>query len=136
MPILAYGLIFLTLGCVLLGGALYSADQSYKRTLPWKAAEGTVVRVEEPRPMQVRASPPRMSIIAFSSPRGQIEFEGVVYPVQRTGAVVKVLFNPDDPSQACVDSPTRWFGVLVVGVLGAVFAGTGALITFFGLFGR
>lgn len=136
MPILVFGLIFLFIGCPLLIGGLYSADRTYKRTLRWKAAEGTVVRVEEPRPMQVRASPPRMSIIAFSSPRGQIEFEGVVYPVQRTGAVVKVLFNPDDPSQACVDSPTRWFGVLVVGVLGAVFAGTGALITFFGLFGR
>lgn len=55
-------------------------------------------------------------------------------PAWRVGEAVKVLFDPNDPSQAVIDSfMARWLVPLLLGFIGGVFAFLGFVTAVFGL---
>lgn len=129
--LLLLGVVFFLIGIATLGGGVVSLVSANRRRTEWRAADGTVVKlVYTTRSMQA-------PVVAFSSPRGPVQFQSNVSsspPAWQVGEPVKVLFDPNDPSQAVIDSfAGRWLVPLLLGLFGGVFAFIGFVMAVFGL---
>lgn len=129
--LLILGMVFFLIGIASLGGAVVALVRANQRRSSWLTAQGTVVKmVQTTRTMQA-------PVVAFTSPRGPVQFQSDVSsspPAWQVGEPVKVLFDPNDPSQAVIDSFwVRWLVPLLLGFFGGVFAFIGFVMAVFGL---
>jgi len=129
--LLILGVLFFGIGFATLGGGVVALVRANRRRAEWLPAEGTVVKmVYTTRTMQA-------PVVAFSSPRGPVQFQSTVSsspPAWQVGEPVKVRFDPNDPSQAVIDSfSERWLVPLLLGLFGGVFAFIGFVMAVFGI---
>lgn len=129
--LLILGLVFFFIGIASLGGGVVALVSANRRRSQWLMADGTVVKmVHTTRTMQA-------PVVAFTSPRGPVQFQSDVSsspPAWQVGEPVKVLFDPNDPSQAVIDSFwVRWLVPLLLGLFGGVFAFIGFVMAVFGI---
>lgn len=117
--LLILGLVFFLLGVGCLGGGVVAFVRVRHRRSSWLLAQGTVVKL-------VRTTGSMQApVVAFTSPRGPVQFQSEVSsspPAWRAGEPVQVLFDPNDPTQAVIDSFwVRWLVPVLLGFVGAVF---------------
>jgi hypothetical protein len=108
-----FGGIFMLANVALWGGlGVYFFRQSYKKS-KWKAAYGTVVAFQRGGRREVAFEAPNGQKVAFteSSCAGR---NGDM------GRKVKVLYNPDDPTQADIPTMGMWFAPLFLLLLATV----------------
>jgi hypothetical protein len=119
---------FLLIGIALLAVALYLYRNTSNFIDSARKAQGTVVALRSGAPE-----------VKFRTEQGrEIQFTSSVSskpPSYSVGETVEVLYPPDQPDKAEVNSfMTLWLGVIIVGVLGTVFSLIGLALVF--AFGR
>lgn len=128
------GVVFLAAGLAMLGGTMWMENSARSFDASALRASGTVIELSR------RSSDDGGYVYApvvewFDEAGTRQEFAGGVAsspPAYERGETVRVIYQPGMPGRARVDDFTnRYFGSLVLGVLGAVFSLVGGAITFF-----
>ncbi|MFH2063139.1 MAG: DUF3592 domain-containing protein [bacterium] len=136
--LLISGLVTLSIGLPMIGVSGYTLYSTYDMVSSGVRTEGTVVRLEEVkhrRPPKIHRQKKTVAayhpVISFLTEDGQtVEYRsdfGTSPPVHEVGEKVDVIYDPQDPSRAEIDSfVSLWLGPILV-------AGGGVLITAVGL---
>jgi hypothetical protein len=116
--------VFLLIGIGLLGGAFYLYRNTSNFLDTARKAPGTVVALRSGAPE-----------VKFRTEQGrEIQFTSSVSskpPSYSVGDTVEVLYQPDQPDNAEVNSfMTLWLGVMIAGAMGTVFSLVGLALVF------
>jgi hypothetical protein len=129
--VVVFGLLFGGIGLGLILGALYTFDHTRSFKAKAMRAEGKVKELVLSRSgTGSRRSATYSPLVEFDTADGQrIQFTGSVSsnpPAYRPGQQVGVLYLPDDPYSAGIDSFwQQWFLAVLLAGMGSVFATVG-----------
>ena len=120
--------VFGGIGLVFLGVAVYFVADASRFGADAVRTQGTVI------------SDSGQPLVAFIAEGREIRISGSVSttpPRFHAGDKVTILYSPDDPEAARIDSfSERWLGALIFGVLGVIFSGVGGGFAYFAWHGR
>jgi uncharacterized protein DUF3592 len=135
--------VFSTVGLGMLVGSFFIFSNTSRFIAGAREAEGKVIALDRSRSSSSSGSSSTTyrPVVEFTSGTGKrIEFTsnvGSSPPSHRVGESVTVLYNPADPYRARIKSFFQlWFGVLIVFLLGLVFAAIGLSMIFMRARGR
>lgn len=124
---IAIGFVFLLFGAAAASGAFFSFRRSYREVKNWKTASGTVI---DNKVISAPASqlPHYYPIFQFVADNGKevtsVASVGSSGRRYRVGASVKVLYSPDDPANAQLNSfADLWAMPICLGFFGSAFLG-------------
>jgi hypothetical protein len=126
------GPLFAIVGLLAMGLAIYLGLQRWnflERALP---VEGTVIEYYSSTDSDGTTYYP---VVEFKSPESgtAVTFRhdvGSSHPSYSGGALVPVLYDPDNNSEAIIDEGIwNWFGPILISVLGSAFLGLGTTLT-------
>lgn len=126
-------LMFCVVGAVLVLGAIVGFVRQRAKFASWTRAEGAVVghRARQSR-RKNRVATYYHPLIRFVASGREHTFESPVStpePRRAQGSRVPVLFDPSNPESACIDEAReKYFVVMLLGAIGVVFSGVGALV--------
>jgi hypothetical protein len=139
------GTFTLVTGLLLLGGvallgvslAIYGRRQKFRARA--RRAEGLVVG--SAGHAGFHSGMLKFPVVEFETESGRlVEFQSSVGsnpPMYRVGQRVSVLYDPDDPKQASIDSfVSRWLAILVPGCMGGIFLFLGGVFLLIALLVR
>jgi hypothetical protein len=123
------GRVFIAIGLLIVFVAATQASRSMKFATAGVSAEGTVVQQIRKPGRRPRVRP----MVRFATQAGvSIDFtstESSRYPRYEDGQKVAVVYLPDAPEHAEIDSfGVLWGGPLLMSLAGLVFAVTGVLV--------
>ncbi|MFH0890664.1 MAG: DUF3592 domain-containing protein [Candidatus Liptonbacteria bacterium] len=125
------GIIFVGVGLALLGGGVVIYSSTAEFVSQSSRAEGMVTGLERSGGSGSDGS--YYPIVVFRSASGEeITFKSNVSnspPAHEVGESVEVLYSPEKPEDAKINSfVSIWFGVFILGILGAVFSLAGGVM--------
>ncbi len=126
------GSVFAIVGLVVIGGAIYFGLDRWDFMETAELGEGTVIDYRSSIGDDERTYYP---IVEFTPPGTSqpITFQhdvGSSHKSYSIGALVPVLYDPDNAADAIVDEGLwNWFGPIIMNVLGVTFFGVGGTLT-------
>lgn len=130
MPLLLK-ILFPLIGLGLLGGAFYTWHSTNEFVSGARVAQGTVVDLVSSRSSDSTWAP----VVVFRTAEGrEVRFRSEVRsspPSHSVGETVEVLYRPEQPAKAEINSfMSLWFVTMVLGGIGAVFTLLGGALLF------
>jgi Protein of unknown function (DUF3592) len=124
------GMVFAVVGLALTLGAAGMAIRQRLRHARWVGVIGTVIGH---RTRQIIRDGRRRTryhaLVRFQSSGRELVYQSPIgnsQPRRALGAQLKLLHDPTDPEQACIDEfLEKHFASLLIGTIGVVFTGTG-----------
>jgi len=117
----------IAIGAIMASGAAFMAVRQATLATAGGVAMGEVVALEPSRGS--RGGTVYRPIVRFAAPQGEVTIAGEIAsspPAHRVGDLVPVLYDPDRPSAAAIDTfGERWFTPVVLGSLGLVTMAVG-----------
>lgn len=139
LAVFKYGFTLIGLGLVAIAFSMYSNTHSFLDHAV--TTEGTVTQLVRSYSSQNSGSSSYFPVIRFFTPDGNlVEFQsstGSNPPAYSTGELVEVLYRPEAPERARINSfSSLWGATLVVGGIGLAFFLTGFSIILAGSLGK
>ena len=115
------GVLLFTIGLAIAGGIYQVNRQEQEQLRGWRRAEGTVVEILKRRSPEGEAVRPLVSFVTAAGERVSFTGKADAGSVSYVNDRVAVLYHPDHPQDALIDTPARrWTR--------NALAGTGALL--------
>lgn len=127
------GVLLFALGLAIAGGLLRIILQDRERLRGWSRADGRVIELLERRSPEGDVTVP---LIAFTAASGdRISFTGAT-DVKRASvyvnAPIKVLYRPENPQEARIDTPARrWTRNALAGGAALILLGLGGYVAWY-----
>ena len=135
LAFLVMGLVFAAFGVFLLRQATQRWHDQQRFRANAAFTQGTVIRLKESGRYRSPSKRTYFPVVQFQAGGRTCEFTASIGsnpPSYRQAEIVPVIYNPEDPTKADIDSwQSRWLGVMVFSLVGGAFTLIGVFAPIF-----